>query len=726
MSKGELRRNLFQGVVFLGSFLVYLYTLSPTITLEDSGELITAAHTMGIAHPSGYPLYVFLGKLFTLLPMGDISWTAWKVNLMSAFFAALSCLVLYHILLKHACHPWIALCGAFVGGFSKIVWSQSVIAEVYTLHAFLFLTLMYLLYVWEETRKDKFLFMFSGLLGLSLTNHTVMILYIPLFCLWMGLNLTPPIQKITLLKCVGLFVLGVSFYIYIPLRMLAPKGLNESLNFGNLHAFKDVFFHISRAQYQTLDFASSISLQERFLFVLHFFKSLTEQYGPGIWVLGILGLLVLFKKNVKLFLIYVGLFLLGSLGLIFIRNFHYVPENVFITRVYYINSYFIFVIFIGIGCQFLYQKFSAKIWRFTLSFLFVIPFFYHFSTNNQRNNTFSYLHGKAILSSLPPSSFLLHISSDDFLFPLTYLKMVEKERPDITGVDAYGAIFRTALGHELCRPCPKDMGQARQFQKRVEIFLKEQGVENIIYFEPENLDGKKFINFGLFYTQKEGSLTQLSHPFLPFEKQYEKILNYPLSGNHFFENRVLAAYVLRYGETLYLQGNSPKALEQFERAASLNPTDHEIYYTIGRFLTSQHQYSMASTYFSRALSLHPYLAEAYNGLGAIALKEKKYEQAIPYFKKALELAIYNKEVLHFNLGYSLLKNGDIPLSYPHLKLALKLNPENYFAAYHLAQASIQLEYYKEAQALLENLLKQVPQQSAHLQKLISNIKKKTR
>ncbi len=84
-------------LLFFISFVVYLKTLCPTVYVGDSGELIAAVYTLGIAHPPGYPLYCLLGKLFTFLPFGSI---AFRVNLMSAFFASLTIVLVYLVVLK--------------------------------------------------------------------------------------------------------------------------------------------------------------------------------------------------------------------------------------------------------------------------------------------------------------------------------------------------------------------------------------------------------------------------------------------------------------------------------------------------------------------------------------------------------------------------------------------------------------------------------------------------
>src|SRR6266851_1608626 len=74
-------------LVFIVSLVLYACTLAPTVTLVDSGELILAARTLGVAHPPGFPLYVLLAHLATLVPIGSI---AVRVNFASALFAALA------------------------------------------------------------------------------------------------------------------------------------------------------------------------------------------------------------------------------------------------------------------------------------------------------------------------------------------------------------------------------------------------------------------------------------------------------------------------------------------------------------------------------------------------------------------------------------------------------------------------------------------------------------
>src|SRR5579864_622195 len=73
--------------VFAAAFAVYLRTMCPTLYWGDCGELATAAYNLGIAHPTGYPLWCLLAHLWThLVPYGTV---IWRLNTMSAFFGAL-------------------------------------------------------------------------------------------------------------------------------------------------------------------------------------------------------------------------------------------------------------------------------------------------------------------------------------------------------------------------------------------------------------------------------------------------------------------------------------------------------------------------------------------------------------------------------------------------------------------------------------------------------------
>jgi hypothetical protein len=141
-------------VVFLGALALYWRTLAPSVAtiFDDSLEFQVVCPTLGIAHPTGYPLYTLLGKFFTLIPIGD---AAYRVNLMSAFFAALTVVVIYLIVRILTDGSLAALFASLAIAVSPVFWSQAVIAEVYSLNAFFTALVVYLLFRWEMNRRQR-------------------------------------------------------------------------------------------------------------------------------------------------------------------------------------------------------------------------------------------------------------------------------------------------------------------------------------------------------------------------------------------------------------------------------------------------------------------------------------------------------------------------------------------------------------------------------------------
>ena len=114
-------------------FAVYVAGAAPTIYVGDSGELATAVYVLGIPHPTGYPLYVLLGKLWTeLVPLGSI---AYRMSLFSAACGALACALVYRVGRQLDLPPPAALFSALVLAFAPSFWGEANVQRVYTLNA---------------------------------------------------------------------------------------------------------------------------------------------------------------------------------------------------------------------------------------------------------------------------------------------------------------------------------------------------------------------------------------------------------------------------------------------------------------------------------------------------------------------------------------------------------------------------------------------------------------
>ena len=120
---------------------------------DDSLEFQVVLPTLGIAHPSGYPLYTLLGKLATvIIPFRD---PAGRANLLSALAAALAIAILYLVARRFAGSRPAAAVATAAFAISPAWWSQATLAEVYALHGLLMILFIYLLLRWEEARRQK-------------------------------------------------------------------------------------------------------------------------------------------------------------------------------------------------------------------------------------------------------------------------------------------------------------------------------------------------------------------------------------------------------------------------------------------------------------------------------------------------------------------------------------------------------------------------------------------
>ncbi|HNT34715.1 MAG TPA: DUF2723 domain-containing protein, partial [bacterium] len=242
---------LFWGI-FAGVMSVYLLTLCPSIYWGDSAEFVTVVHTLGVPHPTGYPLYCIFGKIFDLLPFGN---PASRLNLFSALAASLGVAVVFLIVRASllsapelssrslAMAFWAAACLAF----TQLYWSQAIIAEVYSLSALLIALLILVSFRNWHVPQRSYEIAFGLLAGLCLTHHAqsvFVIMPLGLLMIWrMGFS-TGYMRRWLAMGVCAIVPLGL--YLYLPLRSRA----NPPIDWGNPETLANFLWMISGGQFK--------------------------------------------------------------------------------------------------------------------------------------------------------------------------------------------------------------------------------------------------------------------------------------------------------------------------------------------------------------------------------------------------------------------------------------------------------------------------------------------
>jgi len=210
---------------------LYIRTLAPSLLAGDSAEFQTIAYTLGMGHPTGYPVYILLAKLFTFIPVGDI---AYRVNLFSAFCAALTVGLTYLTLRKFAVLPVSAAYGSLALALTPLFWQHASIAEIYTAGAACLAFILLALFQWEEANNPWWLFAAGLFGGLSLGIHATVALVAPAALIYLGFPFSPStINKRKRDFLSGFFgaVLGVLLFFS---SFLFLDSLNSSAGYYNI------------------------------------------------------------------------------------------------------------------------------------------------------------------------------------------------------------------------------------------------------------------------------------------------------------------------------------------------------------------------------------------------------------------------------------------------------------------------------------------------------------
>jgi tetratricopeptide (TPR) repeat protein len=337
---------------------IYLATCARTVTLVDSGELIVACATAGVAHPPGFPVYTMMGHLFSLLPVGSI---AFRLSLMSAVFGAIGAAVTALIVGELG-----RVDGApagpgeprwWLGGFlpacatgatlalSRTFWGYATVAEVYTLNLALITSVLWLMLRWRRVRAERLVAVAAFLYGLALgVHHASVVLLLPallvLVCRAAG-------WRILFSRTTGVAAaaagLGLLSYLYLPLA----AARDPVLNWGDPSSWQRFLWHVTARQYQVNLFSGDLDQ------VLASLSSLLWSLPDEVTVLGIVvaaaGVRWLWRNDRDVVWVVLAI---AALGLGYAANYEIAED----TEAYGLTTVVALVVLIGGGLRWLARR----------------------------------------------------------------------------------------------------------------------------------------------------------------------------------------------------------------------------------------------------------------------------------------------------------------------------------------------------------------------------------
>lgn len=420
--------------VFGVSFSLYAATAPRTIFLNDNPEFVTAAAVAGVPHPSGYPLYVILTWLFSRLPFGDLPY---RVNIFSAFCSALVLVFVYYILKRifsdlseYPVRPYLAAAAAMPFAASGVFWSQSIIGKTYPLNLLLILACGTMAIKFRESKNVAWAYAFFLLAGLGLSNHLMFALGLPFLAAFFIRRKfwNPAIAA----RCMGLLALGLTPYLYLPIRAAAEP----ALNWGHIHDWESFVRMVTRAQYG--DVGGLADAADKMLYLSSFAMEAWAQFK---WLLVFLpvGIAFVFKRSRPVFLLLAAVSMTNVFGIIAIRNSLFNYANAEFNAPYYLPAYLALFMLSVSGAWFLADR--VKRFSVPMALVFSVAAFaamgyYGLPANDLRNFRFVENLSREALESLPPDAVLVvslgGAASDTRSFSYLYQKAAKNVRPDVS------------------------------------------------------------------------------------------------------------------------------------------------------------------------------------------------------------------------------------------------------------------------------------------------------
>jgi len=626
------------GALFAGfATALYILTMMPTVGLIDSGELALACAEPGIAHPTGYPLYTILGRLFVMFTGAEavvatnlFSAVAGGAAVFALFMIAMLILDVFHSKTRDLVKILLASGIALLFGFSATMWEVSTETEVYALEMAMDFAALFFLLRWWLKKDFRDLLCASFIFGLAFGVHMLTVLFAPaaLFILFDGrknLNLKQ------LATASVLFAVGLSVYLYLPIR----AGLSPYSNFGDPSSWGRFWRHVSGWQYRVWMFDRSG--QELVSAVVDFFVVMLNGTAWVGLILGLIGFFAALFVNRKAALVF-GLIALSTL--LYSLNYS-IPD----IAPYYLPALACFLLCIAVSGG-TGRRFGFLIGVIVLTSALTVGFVNYFRSD--RSNYYLAEETATNILALAPQNSVVYLNNWDWYAPAKYLQRTRGYRRDVFLLD-YELMRRSwYLEQALANDYHAELaGEAiRAFIENVKFF--ETGAT----IDPAILEGK----WREMHTQIALANLRSGNPVLgtPFAGELAEIWKTapkrPVGmlmqiADTLASVKYIPPGLYEIDELLRLQGGMSS------REIALVAPYNLIMTRRAEFLYARGYLDIAVEYLKRLTEMNPENYRYYQNIAVIRIEQEQYEKALEVFRKAEHLMPFGSkpEMIYFDL-----------------------------------------------------------------------------
>jgi Protein of unknown function (DUF2723) len=449
-----------------------MLTLAPSVTLWDSGEFLAAIHSLGIPHPPGTPLYILIGKVWSLM-LAQVFGFARAINLLSAVATAFGCGILTSLFAKWTEDGVAAIAAGITAGLMSTLWLNATETEVYAI-AFLFGCLILLSADRAGLNSDaRWALLSAYLAGLAWSLHLIALLVVPsaillVFSTGDGYFAVPvgrryadgrrEAHSFTKLLRAGVFVVlvGMSCVLFLYIRAAHDPAINQ----GNPSTFGRFIDVLLRRQYAVPSLwprQAPVYLQFANLFEYadwQFAKGLAPDAPPSWWrtpvtvlyaLVGLYGAIAHRAIDRRSWRALVLLLAVSTIGVVVYLNLkagpsigagvlpQTAPHEARERDYFFFWAFVVWGLWAGFGAAVLARRLMTP-FNYVLAVLPIVPAMFNWAAVDRRTDP---VEEKAradqadMLAKVPPSGVMLSLGDND-TYPLWYLQQAERTRRDVT------------------------------------------------------------------------------------------------------------------------------------------------------------------------------------------------------------------------------------------------------------------------------------------------------